>query len=339
MPANKYALLRYRIIDKCIRNKYKPYPTKEDLRTACEESLYGSGGERISESTIEKDLWAMRYEGDLGYYAPIRFSKRDRGYFYEDENYSIDSIPLNDDDVDALKFAATTLYQFKDIDVFRQFDFAIEKIFDRLNITPNVEDEAVTRFVQFETVPQVGGSEYLGTLLQCIKEGKEISFDYQPFQKREISTYNLDPYLLKEYRNRWYLIGYHQSREAFLTFGLDRIRRVDPTEESFQTQDGFDPDKYFKHSIGITAQNDQEPVDVVLAFSPMQGKYIKSQPLHGSQKLLMDTEKEVRISLHVLPTIELEMQILGYGPGVQVLEPPFLREKIRKQIVSTLDQY
>ncbi|MFN2424379.1 MAG: WYL domain-containing protein, partial [Cryomorphaceae bacterium] len=73
MPANKYALLRYRIIDRCISNRFKPYPDKAALRRACEEELYGSEGDYISESTIDKDLYAMRNEINLGYHAPIAY--------------------------------------------------------------------------------------------------------------------------------------------------------------------------------------------------------------------------------------------------------------------------
>ena len=109
MPANKYALLRYRIIDRCINNRSHPYPTKEDLRYACEEALYGSDGENISVSTIEKDIWAMRNESELGYYAPIAYHRDQRGYYYEEEGYSINEISLNDEDLEAIKFAANTL--------------------------------------------------------------------------------------------------------------------------------------------------------------------------------------------------------------------------------------
>ncbi|MGD1844339.1 MAG: helix-turn-helix transcriptional regulator [Salibacteraceae bacterium] len=338
MPANKYALLRYRIIDKCIRNKYKPYPSKEELRQACEEALYGSLGDRISDSTIEKDLWAMRYESELGFEAPIRFSKRDKGYYYLDEDYSIDRIPLNDDDVEAIRFAATTLFQFKDVEVFRQFGFAIEKIFDRLNITSNVEDEAIEKFVQFETVGQVEGNQFLGTLLHAIKERQQLEVDYGSFSRTEIKSYRIDPYLLKEYRNRWYLIGFHHEREMILTFGLDRMHRVDTVDHRFELPKDFDADRYFKYSIGITAHSG-EPEEVILACTPLQGKYLKTQPLHHSQKILVDTDTEFKIEMHVLITYELIMQILGMGTEAQVIQPESLKKEVLKRLKKSLRQY
>ena len=119
MPHIKNALIRYRIIDKCIRNKYNPFPTKRDLREACEESLFGSiDGNHICDSTIEKDMFAMRMEHD----APIKYSKLERGYYYEDPDFSINDIPLTEADIESITFAAKTLMQFRDVEMFKQFE-------------------------------------------------------------------------------------------------------------------------------------------------------------------------------------------------------------------------
>jgi len=143
MPHIKNALIRYRIIDKCLRNKYKPYPSKQELREACEESLFGSNdGEHICDSTIEKDLFAMRMEHD----APIKYSKLHRGYFYEDPEFTINDIPLTNDDLEAISFAAQTLMQFRDVEMFRQFGSAIDKIADRVNIS---KEEDAEQYIQF----------------------------------------------------------------------------------------------------------------------------------------------------------------------------------------------
>ncbi|MFT5280216.1 MAG: putative DNA-binding transcriptional regulator YafY, partial [Bacteroidia bacterium] len=176
MPANKYALLRYRIIDDCLTNKRKRFPTKEDIQYACEQALYGSSGERVSISTIEKDLWAMKNEGDLGFYAPIVYSKLEKGYHYEDEDYTIKEISLSHEEKDAIRFAANTLFQFKDLSIFDQFGSAIQKIFDRLNISPEMQDEAIERYVQFESTPVAKGSELLPIILQSIKDTRSIRF-------------------------------------------------------------------------------------------------------------------------------------------------------------------
>ena len=172
MPANKYALLRYRIIDKCLSNTARPFPSKSDLREACEEALYGSIGEHISASTIEKDLWAMRNESELGYYAPIAYSKANTGYFYDEEDYSIQNISLSDHDLNAIKLAAHTLNQFREIEIFADYNSAIDKIMNRLAVHPDHgENERIT--IQFESSPGTAGQQYLNTLISSIDQKHE----------------------------------------------------------------------------------------------------------------------------------------------------------------------
>ena len=147
MPHIKNAQIRFRIIDRCLRNNFRPFPTKKDLREACEEALYGlAEGANICDSTIEKDMFAMKMEHD----APIAYSKRNSGYYYKDENFSINDIPLSEDDLNSIKFAAKTLMQFRDVDLFKQFGNAIDKIVDRINISSNPADQDVSNYVQFE---------------------------------------------------------------------------------------------------------------------------------------------------------------------------------------------
>jgi hypothetical protein len=116
MPANKYALLRYRIIDRCILNPGKRFPSREDLRQACEEALYGSGADAISLSTIDKDIWAMKNESELGYMAPNRFSTdSNEVIIMKIPNTAFHRLSLGDDDLESLRFAAAILNQFRDV--------------------------------------------------------------------------------------------------------------------------------------------------------------------------------------------------------------------------------
>ncbi len=337
MPVNKYALLRYRIIDRCLNNKRYSFPNKEDLRQACEDSLYGSSGEHISESTIDKDLWAMRNETELAYFAPIKYDKAAKGYYYEDENYTINDISLNDEDIDAIKFAATTLYQFREIPIFQQYENAIEKIINRISISPELEDVDLNKYVQFESSQGSVESDYLSQLLQAIKNKKQLSISYKKFQDSTVKGYTIDPYLLKEYRNRWYLIAWNEERKSFLTFGVERLDSIEVLENSFDYKINFDADRFFKHSIGITEIEDT-PKKVVLEFSKLQGKYVQSQAIHHSQKVLSEGDKIV-ISLFVLETYELINLILSYGKDVTVKEPQSLRDKIKSIYQTAIENH
>lgn len=338
MPANKYALLRYRIIDKCIRNKYKPYPNKEMLRQACEDALFNSVGENVSISTIEKDLNAMRFDDTLGYNAPIVFSKTYGGYFYEDENYNIDGLPVNDDDLQALRFAATTLLQFKGIKVFEDFELAIGKIFDRVSFNQVGQDVNLKQFVQFETITEVKGNQFLPVLLQGVQNNLEIELQYAPFNSLEPKSYGLQPYLLKEYRNRWYLIAFDIGAKKMKTYGLDRVVNVELKEKKFTRTQQFLPDDFFNYALGITVSDDK-PEKVVLLFQGKQINYVKSQPIHHTQKILNDSKKGLKVEIEVLNTIELQMLILGFGSSVKVISPKSLKKNIEKELTKTLQHY
>lgn len=319
MPANKYALLRYRIIDECLTNRFRPYPSKEDLQEACEEKLYGSTGERVSLSSIEKDLRAMRDDDTLGYHAPIRYSKAEKGYYYEDPEFTIKGISLSEEEKEAIRFAANTLFQFKDLSIFDQFGSAIQKIFDRLNISPEIQDDAIDRFVQFENTPLAKGTEHLPVLLEAIKDSRTVRFRYVSFLDEKETERQLQAYLLKEYRNRWYVIGKDEDAGSTRTFGLDRISDLTITSQYFVPDSEFDPETLFRYSFGITAGG--KPQEIVLRFAPQEGRYVKAQPLHPTQQILSDNDSGLTISMKVIPSYELKATVRSFGNNVNVVRP------------------
>ena len=329
MPHIKNALIRYRIIDKCIRNKYNPFPSKRDLREACEESLFGSmDGAHICDSTIEKDMFAMRMEHD----APIKYSKREKGYYYEDPDFSINDIPLTDDDMDALNFAAKTLMQFKDVALFRQFGNAIDKIADRIQLS---SEEDAEQFIQFESSASEGGSEHLSPLLESIKRKMWVEFEYASFVSGELKPRKVIPLLLKQYRNRWYLISYDQSKNDYITYALDRIEDLQVTKEMASQPIDFDPDNYFKYAMGITSGN-TKPETVLLEVTTVAAKYIDSLPLHFSQKVVEMKDNFFVFSLEVNISEELIREVLSYGGDIKVLQPESLREEVHKRAKQLL---
>lgn len=340
MPANKYALLRYRIIDRCLTNSGRPYPSKEELREACEEALYGSDGEHISISTIEKDLWAMRNEADLGYYATIQYHRDERGYYYADEGYSINDIQLNDDDLDAIRFATQTLIQFRDLPIFSQFDQALGKIADRLTVSPTLDDSNISEHIQFESTPHAAGSQHLAPLLQAIRARQEVQIDYSKFGDSSNSnqTYLIQPYLLKEYRNRWYLIGWDKQKRQVRTFGCDRILRLLLIEGTrFQIQESFQPRHYFEHAIGITVLGNGKPEKIEFSCDSILAKYLNSQPLHPSQTLEV-RGNQATVTLNVMPTFELLQWLQAHAGELTVLSPKHVRNSVKNSLQSAIDR-
>jgi predicted DNA-binding transcriptional regulator YafY len=245
---------------------------------------------------------------------------------------------LNEEDIQAIEFAANTLEQFRGIGLFKTSGDAIDKILGRLSLRPE-NGLDTDSYVQFETAPAYRGTEHLASILRAIREKRRIRFAYSKYTGGKTKTYQLDPYLLKEYRNRWYVIGRNPEKEAVVIFGLDRIEGlIEEGGERFERQADFDPDRYFKHSIGITAIDDV-PQEIHLRFSPLTGKYVESQPLHHSQKLIRNDETALDVSLYLCITHELLMQILSYGADVEVLKPASLRAQIQRELRNALKGY
>jgi len=330
MPHIKNALIRYRIIDKCIRNKYNPFPSKLNLREACEESLFGSiDGTHICDSTIEKDLFSMRMEHD----APIKYSKLDRGYFYEDPDFTINDIPLTEDDIESISFAAKTLMQFRDVALFKQFGSAIDKIVDRISVSQTEDSDT---FIQFESSGSEGGSEFLAPLLEGIKESRLATFDYASFISGELKPRKVLPLLLKQYSNRWYLISFDSDKQDYITYALDRMEDLEISKEILVRPEGFDSDNYFKHAIGITSGN-TVPEDVILKVGPVAAKYLDSLPFHNTQKLIELNDDYALFSLKVNVSEELIRAILSYGGDIKVQQPISLKQELETRARKILE--
>ena len=340
MTANKFAAIRYKIIHSKLSKRFPDYPSKEDLRLACEDFLYGSTGERVSTSTIEKDLEAMRYESMLGYEAPITYSHTHRGYYYDDPDYQPSGLFLREEELEAMQFAVGILQQFQDMEICEQFAGAVEKIADVLNISAALEEQATTNeIIQFEKAHYFKGSHLLSDLALAIKNQRVVQLLHHAFYRETARAHILHPYLLKEFRNRWYVIGWHGEAQQIRIFGLDRIQQMDVMEEGqYRENTDFDADDFFEHVYGIFIGKGK-PVKAVLSFTTEQGKYLKTKPLHHSQSVVKESEEELVLSYMVKLNYEFVNRILGYGTGVKVMGPPTLVKQVKEAIKLMAAQY
>jgi predicted DNA-binding transcriptional regulator YafY len=335
MPHIKNALIRYRIIDRSLRNNYRPFPSKKDLRELCEEALFGSiEGENICDSTIEKDLFAMRLEHD----APIKYNKREGGYYYTDPDFSINDIPLTNDDVTSIKFAINTLKQFREVDMFKQFGSAIDKIVDRITISDDPRDKDISNYVQFEVALSSSGNEFLSPLLGAIRGSNLATFEYTSFVTNKSKQRKVVPLLLKEYRNRWYLISFDLEKKAVITYALERMSQVEILEEVGLKPLDFEPDLFFKHAVGITSSED-EPTVIVFKADNVSAKYIVSQPFHSSQRVIKEGKNRTTFELRVLISEEFIRSVLSYAGGIEIVEPAEFREEIISRIEEMIKNY
>lgn len=175
---------------------------------------------------------------------------------------------------------------------------------------------------------QPQGTEHLFNLLHAIKKRTKVSFTYHKFQAEKSDHRTVCPFALKEFKYRWYLVAKDsEDSEVIKFYGLDRMKDLEFTKNRFQKDKNFDLNQMLKHCFGVTLLHDKKPEKIVLSFSPLDGKYIKSLPLHETQTILVDNKDELRISLNLYLTKELKMEILSFGKSVKILEPKhFVKE-------------
>ena len=183
------------------------------------------------------------------------------------------------------------------------------------------------------------GTENMHGLLHAIKNNVEVSFTYCKHYDGSISRRNVQPAAIKEARNRWYLLGKDEKDGLQKSFGLDRMTNLEITRRKFDPASDYNPEEAYRYSFGIINGTGEEPQKVELSFTPREGRYVKSLPLHHSQQLLRKDEAETVFSYHLIPTYDFKMEILSYGDQVKVLEPASLREQIIEQLEAALGAY
>ena len=314
-------MLRYRIIDGCLTNRLHKYPTMEFIREKIEEQI----GVSISSSMFSKDLQQMKNMG-----APIEYDRYSKGYFYSQEGYSMQEFPLTSDEIEALDFSTALLQQLKGTRMFEQFENAINKVIEGYHIS-KITGVSESHILQIEEPIKIGGNEWLELILKSIVNKEVLIVKYNPFGK-EAKGHEFSPYLLKEYRNRWYAIGFSASSNYVVTFALDRIKTITKSNAKYFIDPQFNPTDFFKYSLGIIQRHSKKPEKILLSFTSEQAPYILSQPLHKSQEVVFENDDEVQVELYLYITQELKMTILSYGENVQVISPTVLKKEIKEII-------
>jgi len=334
MPKNKNASVRYDEIDRCLTNRLHKFPTLEYLAQKCSERV----GLDIEEKTIEKDLFDMRHSAALAFYAPIAYNRQNRGYHYTEQGFSIRELPLSDEEWEALRYAANQLNQHKDIPIFANFKSAIERINTRFDIGLDISDTALGQFVQYETSIANVGYEWLADIYTSIKNVYSLKFEYENIYRKEIKNYSIIPYFLKEVKNRWYIVGWSDKKSQYLTFALDRIKALSVVAIKQKKRSDFNPQHFFKNSIGIMEGGDKPEIVKMTIKSPFS-RLIKIEPLHHSQRILKESNNDIKIEIVVAINHELCYKLLSYGPNCIVEKPTTLVKELKRLLAETSKNY
>ena len=259
----------------------------------------------VSHRTLQRDIEQIKYELSIS----IEYDKSTNGYYIQNQEYSKNVL-----------------------DLLQQKSFYTDLIeFTREN--PKQKDA-----ILLDTDMHQVGFEYVQEILAAIRNQRKIEFEYQKFKEEDPKKYIIEPYCLKEFENRWYLVGVVNDKPNLHKFGIERILNMKVSTLKFKKEKHISTMEHFALMIGVNDEQRKREI-IHLAFTPLQAKYIDTLALHWSQKLVSKEKDWVTYEYYLIPNFELEQKILGYGMQVKVLKPLKLRNRIVQLLQQTLTNY
>lgn len=328
MPQTRKPKERAEILDELLSQRKW---TGVELLSRLNSKLGDLDEKHIDKRTFKRDLDYLELKG-----APLhRPVKGDMAYYYV-HDFSLKDVPLDKDELRALKQAVSILKKVENFQITDELDLIVGKLENRIhtNVTENLT------IVQFENHTRALGSNWFSNLFDSVREQTTLEIIYQSFKHTSETKYILHPYLLKEYRNRWWLIGRNGKSSRILTLGLDRIKKVKVSKEKFIVNDLFHPDTLFDNAIGVSIDYNAKPVDIILKINPISVRHVESKPIHKNQELVRkEPDGSLIVKLHLVLNYELRSTIMGFGEGIEVLEPTSLRNEIKNTHLKTITLY
>ena len=328
MPVDKQVIERYRVLNECFRNPYRDY-TIEDLVDECNKALRKLDKPEVSKRTIQNDIVNM--ETDYGIRLNEKLRKgRQRIYRYIDTDFSIHLVRMNDQERHKIQDA---IYVLKDFDGEPLYDWARTLL---MQIEGGQLSEETSPVVSFQTNPDLKGISYFSELLYAILSKRVLKLRYTPYGK-ETQTVTIYPYYLKQFNDRWYLIAQAKGYETYAHYALDRIDSYETVSLPYKEAE-VDFSEYFDDVIGVTVP-EEDAEDIVIKVTGKRFNYIRTKPLHLSQRIIEEAEGYAIISINVKVNNELESLILSFGDDMEVIAPSTFRDRIAEKIQAMNQRY
>ena len=182
--------------------------------------------------------------------------------------------------------------------------------------------------ILFESIPS--GQQFLMPIIEAMRNGTVLDISYQSFRMDTAAQHEVEPYCLKIYKQRWYLLGRRRDRDVMRIFCLGRIKGIGQTDKTFFLPDSFDAKNYFENTIGIIVEDNCPPQTITICASNGQQNYIRSLPLHFTQQEYETRADCAKFSIFAQPNYDLIQELLRYGEDVSVLSPKWFRDKFRE---------
>lgn len=188
-----------------------------------------------------------------------------------------------------------------------------------------------------EQIPS--GRYHLTTLLDAMKTDRVVVITYKAFKYAKAYTFPVEPYCVKLFENRWYLLGRNINKNCLRLYGLDRIEEATVTEQTFKLPSDFSPANFFANYFGVVLDDEMKPRRIVIRANSDHAPYLKSLPLHASQQVIEDNGEYVDFELYLVPTYDFVMKLLQVGAMVEVIKPLELRKEMKGWATDLFELY
>ena len=181
--------------------------------------------------------------------------------------------------------------------------------------------------ILFESIPS--GQRYLTPIIEAMNSGLTLEITYRSFWRDEPNTFEIEPYCIKIFKQRWYVVARSLYYDAIRIYSLDRIQNLRITDKKFKFPEDFSPEGYFENAFGIIVDDNVKPCKVQLMVFGQQRKYLQTLPLHHSQEETETTEDYSVFSYFLAPTFDFKQEILSHGDGIEVISPDWFRKEMK----------
>ena len=330
MAQGKNAYIRYKVLDRCFRDGRKRYYI-EDLVDACNKELSDYDGSSVSDRTIREDICFLQRQAGGGVPLVKKYDGHKVYYMYSDRNFSITEHPMSQSEAEMLSDTIQMLSRFKGLPNYEWLNATLAQMESTFNI-----GHAKASYVSFAQNEDLKGLKYFTPLYDAIASQRVVSLVYHKFGGQSYDRL-IHPYQLRQYNNRWFLVGKESALSEKLPLVVVPLDRIDDykvlDKEPFIPFDA-DVDDYFKDIVGVSLRFNEPSQHIEFKAYHPADYYIITKPIHHSQRVVERQEDYTILSLDLIPTYEFETIMMTYADKCEILEPLDLRKKIKDRAES-----
>jgi predicted DNA-binding transcriptional regulator YafY len=321
MAADKLNKERYIFLDSCFRNPKQKWSLAL-LLNYVNNYLESKDKSSISQRTLEADIKHLKDTYD----APIEKYKIGTSNFYKysDADFSIQNTPINKEDAKKIRKAIDILNQLKGLSIAEDLAATIQKLEHKVEINKELSSTTIL----FEQNEYYTGNEWFADIYEMVVEQKVLKLKYKPFHKDAL-TLTVHPYLLKQYNQRWFLIGWCVESNSLGNYPLDRLEEAKVTNLPFILNDSFDVNTFHQNMVGVSLPQNIVVEKIELEFSKQRAPYFTTKPFAPIKEYKTLKNGNLKVTLSLIINNELIASILHYGADVKVKHPLHLQQKIK----------